>query len=169
LRGEDPGAELQFDLFDLGAHAEERFDPQSHFRLAKAGEYLAAFELMVRGISVTVAAEGLPYDLLADHDGGIARVQVKTASSPRDRGQYCFDLKCGSHKANKRSTQYGPENIDLFAVVALDIRRVAFVHVDEAAKRRCLKLRPIDFVAHDVTSATFARCWERLRAFPRVP
>jgi hypothetical protein len=117
---------------------------------------------MIRGVSVTVAAEGLPYDLLADIGGKIVRVQVKTASCPRDRGLYCYDLKCGSHKAEKGSAGYHPGEIDMFAVVAADIRKVAFVHVDEAATRRTLKLRPIDFLSLDVTSATFEQCRARL-------
>jgi hypothetical protein len=153
---------VQLDLFDLQAADEIRHDSQAHFRLAKAGEYLAAFELMVRGVSVTVAAEGLPYDLLADIGRRIVRVQVKTASCPKTRGLYCYDLKCGSHKAEKPSAVYDPGEIDLFAIVAADIRRVAFVHIDEAVTRRTLKLRPLDFLSHDVTSASFEHCRERL-------
>lgn len=152
----------QLALFDLGLYGKNAHDPQAHFRLAKAGEHLAAFELMIRGINVTVAAEGLPYDLLAEIDGTIAKVQVKTASSPKDRGNYCFDLKCGSHKAAKRSVAYGPESVDLFAIVALDIRKVAFIHADEATELKSLRLRPLDFLLEDVTSATLERCRQRM-------
>ena len=44
-------------------------DGRDHFRVAKAGEFLTAFELTARGFDVSVAAEGLPYDLVAQIAG----------------------------------------------------------------------------------------------------
>ena len=113
---------MQHELF--GCSSVIKAGQQDHFRVAKAGEYLAAFELTAHGADVSLAVESRPYDLLVEFEGQVIRVQVKTASSPCDEGRYGFDTKRGSHKANAKSRLYTDDEVDMFALVAFDIKRV---------------------------------------------
>jgi hypothetical protein len=44
------------------------------------GEHLAAVDLLKEGFSVSFSSPGLPYDLIAELDGVLYRVQVKASS-----------------------------------------------------------------------------------------
>ena len=119
-------------------------DGWDHYKAARAGELLAAFELAMAGANVTIASEGRSYDLIADVNNKLIRVQVKTTRCPQiSRGyrfpQYIFSLARGSHKGHTRSTKYSPiEHADLFALVALD--RMAVVFMDVAATKGITKI-----------------------------
>ncbi len=153
---------MQLDLFESRAPGKPGTTNRTQFRTAKAGEFLVAFELMMRGADVSVAAEGLSYDLLADIGGRLVRVQVKTSSGPTDNGRYYFDLKYGSHKGEKKSHRYSESNLDAFALVALDIRKVAFIHIQDV-RTAGMKMRPADFM-RDITDASFQGMVARILA-----
>ena len=155
---------MQARLFDLGIANHETTERDGRSRLAKTGEYLVAFEFVIRGFDVSLAAEGLPYDLLADFGGRIVRVQVKTASAPSDDGRYSFSTSPCSHKSAKRSRRYAAADVDLFALVAADIRRVVFLTAEEVVRLTNVRLRPTDFLAGDAASITFERCKEAILA-----
>ena len=84
-----------------------RNDGRDHFRVAKAGEFLAAFELTARGFDVSIAAEGLPYDLVAQIADRLLRVQVKTAMQPVWDERYVFHTQLGSWPATD-FFEFGP-------------------------------------------------------------
>jgi hypothetical protein len=99
-------------------------------RIGKAGEYIAAAELEIAGYSCSIASEGLQYDLLvADPDGCIHRVQVKTVSEAKSWG-YCFYGGAG-----KSGGLCDYRHVDVFAFVALDQRAVLFVRAEQIGTR----------------------------------
>jgi hypothetical protein len=153
---------MQFDLFEVGRVHHEPTERDGRSRLAKAGEYLVAFEFVIRGLDVTIAAEGLPYDLLVDADGHIIRVQVKTSSSPADDGRYSFNTMRCSHKGAKKSRRYTEKDVDLFAFVAADVRQIVFYPADQVVGQSVVRFRPADLMRYDVASTTLSRSLEAL-------
>lgn len=104
---------------------------RSDLHAGRAGEHIAAAEILSLGYECFHAAQGMPYDLVADVDGRLMRVQVKTTRLPEDVAcrnvnsfLYRFYIaRCG--KGGKG--RYKPDDVDLFAVVALDTKQVGFV------------------------------------------
>lgn len=96
-----------------------------------AGEHLVCADLILRGYNAFLSDQGLPYDVVADIGGQLFKIQVKTTRGPRQVPQrvnhtpaYVFHVKrCG--KGGKK--QYGQQDADLFALVALDSKEVGYV------------------------------------------
>ena len=97
----------------------------------KVGEYLTCAEIILRGHTAFLSEQGLPFDVVADVDGRLLRVQVKTTRGPRKvpnaahhTPAYIFHIKrCGK---GGRGT-YLTGDVDLFALVALDSRAIGFL------------------------------------------
>ena len=103
----------------------------NELQIGKAGEYLACADLILKGFIAYPSEQGLPYDLCLDLGGIIKRVQVKTASTHREIPQrskktsaYIYHVK--RHGKNN-SKIYHNDEVDLFALVALDIRSVGYI------------------------------------------
>ena len=142
----------------MAGQGRRKNDGRDQIRTGKAGEFLTAFELTARGLNVTVAGEGLPYDLLAEIASRVLRVQVKTASRAIMDGWYVFDATTGS--SDPRA--YTSDEIDVFALVALDRRRVAFISRRDVEGRRLLKIDFHRFRKVDVTGDTLVNVIEQL-------
>lgn len=106
-------------------------DYSLHRAAYKAAEFLVAAELSFAGFTVTMASEGLPYDLLADKDGRLFRVQVKSTSAARNgctensSPRYEFEiLGHGGRKPERRKVY--EQSVDVLALVALDLRRAVY-------------------------------------------
>lgn len=87
--------------------------------LGTAGEHLVCADLIQRGYWAFLTAASLPYDIVTDIDGTLLRVQVRTAIEPRprrigSRPVYMFNLD-------------GRDKSDLFALVGLDIKQIAYI------------------------------------------
>jgi hypothetical protein len=83
-----------------------------------------------------LAAATLPYDVVADIDGRLLKVAVKTTREPKSRpsrpgskARYFFNIgRCQRiHTGQTLNKPYESADVDLFALVALDIRRVAYI------------------------------------------
>jgi hypothetical protein len=103
-------------------------------RIGQAAQHIAACELLLAGIDVSWAAEGLRYDLLADTKGKFTRVQVKGTSAPQC-GRYKFHVSGRSNGNGRPTRPYALSDIDLFAFVALDIKAVIFVPVSQVPEQ----------------------------------
>lgn len=105
-----------------------------------AAVHIVCADLLMSGYRATVAAEGLPYDIILDVAGKLYRIQVKSTRSVRGRPsrptarpvyQFTTDRK---HRPERNGPQskpiaYTDNDIDLFACVALDLRMVAYFPV----------------------------------------
>ena len=109
----------------------------SDLAAGKAGEYLACAELILRGHTAFLSEQGLPFDVIADIGGRLLRVQVKTTRGPRSVPQrknthtpaYLYHIKrCG--KGGKCT--YAEQDVDIFALVALDTRDIGFLPAEQA-------------------------------------
>ena len=62
----------------------------------QAGEALFTAECLMRGLGVSMASEGMPYDVVVDTGSVLHRVQVKSVmAAPRDAGAYHLNTKTG--------------------------------------------------------------------------
>lgn len=103
----------------------------NELQIGKAGEYLVCADLIMKGFVAFPSEQGLPYDVLLDNGKKLLRVQVKTCEKPRvmpqrkkDTYVYQYTVKIhGKHK----NIRYGDDEVDLFALVALDTRSVGYI------------------------------------------
>lgn len=98
-------------------------DPTVLAYKALAAQHLVASDILCRGYAVSTAAEKLRYDLIADI-GGLKRVQVKMTTGLQMAGGYLRYRFWGGNYNSKLRDYMG--DIDLFAFVAMDIRRIKY-------------------------------------------
>lgn len=99
--------------------------------VGSAGQHLVCADLQLKGYAAYLAGDGLPYDVVVDHDHFLYRIQVKSTLSPRIRSnrqmyQFCVSRKVsGSHARGSKA--YADHDCDYFAFVALDVKRVMYM------------------------------------------
>lgn len=94
-----------------------------NLQIGRAGEYITAADLILKGFDCFHSAQGMPYDLVADINGELLKVQVKTTATTRPVPQrsshipaYLFWInRCG----RGGTSGYAKEEVDLFALVSL--------------------------------------------------
>ena len=104
-------------------------------QIGKAGEYLVCADLILKGFVAFPSEQGLPYDVLLDNGTKLLKVQVKTTEKPRIVLQranpipaYIFQIK----RAGKNGkTIYANNEIDLFALVCLDTKKIGYLKNDD--------------------------------------
>ena len=105
-----------------------------HLMIGVAGEHLVCFDLITKGFTAFMSEQGLPYDLIAEINGKLTKIQVKTTRTHRAAPQrknhypsYTFDIRrCG--KGGRSS--YSSDDVDLFALVCIDTKQVGYVVAD---------------------------------------
>jgi len=115
----------------------------SDLAAGKAGEYLVCADLALQGHIAFLSEQGLPYDVVADIEGRLFKLQVKTTRSIRsvsqragDASGYLFHVgRCGKGGRGR----YGASDVDLFALVALDSKTIGYVKA--GVIRRTMLLR----------------------------
>ena len=103
----------------------------SDLQIGKAGEYLVCADLIMSGYVAFPSEQGLPFDVVAEVNGTLVRIQVKTTRTVRPVPQrakhtpaYLFHVRrCG--KGGRKS--YTSQDFDVMALVALDTKSVAYV------------------------------------------
>lgn len=107
---------------------------QNDLQIGVAGEHLVCADLITKGYNAYLSDQGLPYDVVADIDGKLYKIQVKTTSKYRAIPQrknytpaYLFWIKrCG--KGGKKV--YKEKDYDFMALVALDKKIVGYLPFD---------------------------------------
>jgi hypothetical protein len=107
----------------------------NELQIGKAGEYLVCADLIMKGFVAFPSEQGLPYDVLMDNGIRLLRIQVKTTTEPRiipqrakESQAYIFNVK--RHGKNN-SQRYDDNEVDVFALVCLDTRKVGYLHNDD--------------------------------------
>lgn len=83
-----------------------------------AGEHLVIYDLLRQGIQAFHAGPNLRYDIVADIDGHLVRIQVKATSK---KSPYIFRARDGI------SRHYEDGALDILALVALDTESIAYI------------------------------------------
>lgn len=98
-----------------------------------AGEHIACADLILGGHRAFMTAAGLAYDIIVDTPVGLLKVNVKSTRAPAKRpgrpdarASYRFQVSRNSRNKGGRG-RYAVGEVDIVALVALDIRRVAYL------------------------------------------
>lgn len=105
---------------------------------AAAGEHLVCADLLMQGFRAIMASQMCPYDVAVDIDGRLARLQVKTTRVPRRLVGGNAAYQWSVTRAGRRREAYTVEHCELVALVALDIRRVAYFDVADVASTQLI-------------------------------
>ena len=105
----------------------------SELQVGKAGEYLVCVDLILNGYVAYPSEQGLPYDIIADVNGKLLKIQVKStrkATNTPQRTQriptYRFALRrCGKGGRKK----YQNNEIDLIAFVSLQNKKIGYMDI----------------------------------------
>lgn len=114
-------------------------------QIGRIGEYLAAAVLEQMGFDVHIVA-GKKYDLLVTAEEKIYRVQVKSTSRDNSTNRArkpSYEFRTSHGSSGKKL--YAKGEMDIFALVAIDIRKVLFFAADSitAVTKR---VPPADFL-----------------------
>lgn len=100
-------------------------------QIGKAGEYIVCADVIMMGLIAYPSEQGLPYDVVIDNGNKLLKCQVKTTEKPRlipqrakENYAYIFNIKRHGKNNVKRYTK---SDVDLFALVELETRSVAYI------------------------------------------
>lgn len=105
--------------------------------IGRAGQFLTLFDLLYKGVNAFSTDEGMNYDIIAEVDGRLVKIQVKTTSTNRLHSRnsvnpiHLFHVRRAGKNANR---MYEPSEFDGFALVALDLKEVFYLPFDEQTK-----------------------------------
>jgi len=119
--------------------------------IGRAGQYLTLVDLLSKGIQAFDTAEGVSFDVVAEYNGKLIRLQVKATQKMRvirEGGNpiYFFHIK----RAGKNGARfYDKKDFDAFALVALDRREVYYLKFDESVKANsiCVRDKEVKYTA----------------------
>ncbi len=124
---------------------------RAELEIGRAAEHLVVADLIVQGYRAFLTDQGLPYDVVVDVDGRLYRIQVKATCKARnvntvkrtaDRGEryaYTWHVRRVGKKGRKRLSD---SDCDVLALVALDVKRIAYVPVSACGTCVNMRLEP---------------------------
>jgi hypothetical protein len=121
-------------------------------QVGKAAEHLACASLLLQGYNAFLSEAGLPYDILVDHNGKFHKIQVKSTckmiqSRPKKNGAtYLSTYRFAIRKGRVMQRKIKLDTCDFLALVALDIKAVAFVPTsmmnrEDGYSKQCIELK----------------------------
>ena len=109
-----------------------------------AAEHLVCADLLMGGWRAFMADQNCPYDVAVEIEGRLVRVQVKATRQQRaipQRAEHIPAYMWHVRRAGKGGRRvYAADEFDLLALVALDIRRIAYLPPSQ--HRQTIHLRP---------------------------
>ena len=112
-----------------------------------AGEHLVCADLLLSGYRAFLASQGAPYDVIVDLAGKLVRIAVKSTRGPRPRpgrpgSRGCYSFAIGrrkrDHLGKTSARAYEPTDVDIVAVVALDIKQVGYLPIAGCPTMLCV-------------------------------
>jgi hypothetical protein len=129
---------------------------QNALQIGRIGEFIAAAAVEQLGMDA-ILVSGKKYDLLVTKEDRIYRVQVKATSRPnvsnRQTSKPLYEFRTAYGRLGKQT--YSKGQVDIFALVALDIRKVVFLPASDI-KKITTRIPPFWFDADD----SEARSWD---------
>ncbi|HYF40895.1 MAG TPA: group I intron-associated PD-(D/E)XK endonuclease [Ramlibacter sp.] len=119
--------------------------------IGTAGEHIVCADLILAGYRASIAAQGLPYDVIADINGWVLRIAVKSTlratKRPEREGaricyQFCATRTKRDSKGKTSARRYTPADADIVAFVGLDKRCVAYVALTADARLTSWHVQP---------------------------
>jgi hypothetical protein len=107
--------------------------------IGKAAEHLVCADLLLRGFNAMLADAGQPFDILVIIGKVIYTIQVKARTSPTVQKNHTLP-----RYAFKLYEKQPWESVDFYALVALDINKIAYVTKEEAKRDMRFSPDPLD-------------------------
>ena len=118
--------------------------------IGRAGEFLVCADIALAGHECFLAEGRLPYDIIADINSRVVRVQVKTTSGVKPCPQrknhtpvYMFNAR---RIGGMQRQAYQRGQADLIAYVALDRKLIAYRPADRIAQSTVFRIREYEDV-----------------------
>jgi hypothetical protein len=123
----------------------------AEMEIGRAAEHLVVADLIVQGYRAFLTDQGLPYDVVVDVNGRLHRLQVKATCRVRnvnaakrtahlgERFAYTWHVRRGGRKGRKRLSD---SDCDIIALVALDMKRIAYIPVSACGTCVNMRLEP---------------------------
>ena len=143
----------------------------AELQIGKAAEHIACADLIMQGHNAFLSDAGLPYDMIVDIGDKLYRVQVKGTRQPlvrTDRPSNEVSYRFGT----RRGRAYGridADAVDVFAFVALDIRKVAYVRTDEMLSPDGRVVGIMEFADEASHRRWGTRTFQKRATFPTAP
>lgn len=120
--------------------------PQRALDLGKAAEHLVCADLILQGHKAYLSDQGLSYDLVVDTGERLVRLQIKATCFARnsnmtgraERIVYRFSVRRFGKGGQNRLSRI---DCDIVALVALDIRAIAYLTIEEVGST-CDLMKP---------------------------
>ncbi|MCY9513282.1 group I intron-associated PD-(D/E)XK endonuclease [Paenibacillus apiarius] len=117
----------------------------NELQIGKAGEHLVCADLIAQGYNAFLSDQGLPYDVVVDLNGRMIRVQVKTTTSLVFYAHAKDVYRFGTRRAKNSRAPVREKDVDYFAFVALDIRKIAYIPIKDMIARTGRVKQTVDF------------------------
>lgn len=118
--------------------------PDRALEVGKAAEHIVCADLILLGYRAYLTDQGLPYDVVVDHDRRLFRIQVKATVAPKPVPKRNHTPKYQWHVRRSGKGAYriiGNDEFEILALVAVDIRAIAYIPIDDRV-RQTVHLRP---------------------------
>ena len=117
----------------------------SDLSVGLAAEHLVCADLLLRGYRAFLAGQHCPYDVVVEIGAGrVIRLQVKSTRLPRSPSTknnrstaYLFFVRRAGRGGRR---EYGDGEFDAVALVALDIRRIAYMRLAGLASTQQIRI-----------------------------
>ena len=121
-------------------------------QIGKAGEHLVCTDLILQGYNAFLADQGLPYDVLIDIDGKIKRIAVKSTQWIKSyKEKSVVDIyRFGTRTGNKGKSRVKEADVDYYAFVALDIKKIAYIPIKNMVARTGKIKQTMDFKTKNI-------------------
>ena len=117
----------------------------SDLEIGRAAEHLVVADLILSGYRAYLTEQGLPYDVVIDHERKMYRVQVKATREAKkipQRGAIGVGYLFAVRRAGKGGRRhYANDEFDVIALVAMDIRVIAYMPF-QGTILQTIQLRP---------------------------
>ncbi len=114
-------------------------------QLGKAGEHLVCFDLIMQGYNAFLADQGLSFDILIEEQGEIKKIQTRSVTQLKKCGKSINIYRFGTRKGKGNTTRVREAEVDYYAFVALDIKKIAYIPMKEMLARSGKVKQTMDF------------------------
>lgn len=138
----------------------------TQLQIGTAAEHLVCADLILQNYNAFLTDQNCAYDVVADCDDKLIRIQVKATQAPKMIPQrksyipgYFWHVKRAGKGGNRH---YGANEFDLLALVALDIRVIAYLPIKNVVTQTITLHPPHSTqVKHRVTNNIDLHSFER--------
>lgn len=103
----------------------------NNLELGKCGEYYSIYEIIKQGKIAFLSDQGLPYDIIVDHNGYLLKGQVKSTIGHQNYGKSANCLRFGTRSGKGCQRRASSDLCDFYAFVSINDKIVSFFHISE--------------------------------------